>query len=261
MNYESISCQQPRPYVAAAINVAIHVLILFTILAVFFMVYISGLTESLLRHEIDDAIEKLGEVLTGKARELTTIPKIQNNIKSAENEKFMSMVHESHDIATFGNMFGMNEGRVMDTENDFRGMDEESIIDALNGQVSEGTQFATSNIRSQLASVLNSDTLNRLKKSYSTPDPVVTKNNNWLFGSIILTNIALLVLVTIVILSVKYQCGQCVPIGHILLVNLVTFTFIGCVEVLFFTKVAIKYLPVKPSAITQTFFDSLRQNL
>lgn len=174
------SCVMTKPYVIMAINVAMHVLILFTILSLFFMLYIAPVERHALENEIEDQIEDL----------------ISSNT-----------VHVSDDMRK----------------------------------------------------ILRSDTVNNIKEVYSKPHKIMEQHNSWLFTSIIMTNVAMFLLVTISTLLLIYQCNQCIPIGHVMLENLITFIFVGFVEYLFFTRVALKYIPTPPSTIVNRVVERLKE--
>ena len=101
----------------------------------------------------------------------------------------------------------------------------------------------------------------QLKQVYSTTDPVVTTNNTWLFRSIVIANVAIFSIVLTIILLLIFNCRECVPIKDILLENIGTFILVGGIEALFFLKVAIKYIPIKPELVTDTFIQELAAKL
>lgn len=173
------SCLMTKPYVIMTINVAMHVLILFTILSLFFMLYIAPVEKKALDNELENQIDDL----------------ITSNT-----------VHMSED----------------------------------------------------LRKIINSDAVNKMKEVYSKPHKLTTQHNSWLFTSIVSTNIAMFLLVTISTLLLIYQCDKCIPIGHVMTENIITFIFVGIVEYLFFTRVALKYIPSPPSAIVKRVLTKLK---
>jgi len=114
---------------------------------------------------------------------------------------------------------------------------------------------------SKIGQSLNGDLVDKLRKSYEKVDKTVETHNNWLFNSIIITNVSLFIFVTMLIVILLYQCEQCIPVKHILLENAVTFFFVGIIEYFFFTKIAVKYVPSKPSLIVNSFFESVEKQL
>lgn len=107
----------------------------------------------------------------------------------------------------------------------------------------------------------NKSLLDILEKQYHQPDPIVTKNNNWLkiFN---ITSLAILVVTLVVVLTVlSLSCSMCIPIWHILKENLILFTFVGIIEGLFFYYIAMHYVPVTPSIAVNAFIDRVNDKL
>lgn len=180
------NCVKPAVYVPFGINVTIHVLILFTILSLFFMFYATKITRTALNNTLETNINN---ALDGPFNMLS--PDAKQSIKSLTD------------------LFPKEK------------------IDAF----------------------------------YGKTEPLVEMHNKWLFRSIVMTNVALFLISVVAVLIIMYQCGQCVPIGEILLENGITFALVGVVEYLFFTKVVSQYIPTKPSLIVETFFNSLTKYL
>lgn len=97
-----------------------------------------------------------------------------------------------------------------------------------------------------------------LKKMYSEPEKGMVMNNKWLFRLIIIINIILVIVLIGIIILMKTTCNKEINMTHILIENGIAFIFIGIVEYLFFTKIAIKYIPVEPSFISEKFIDTLK---
>ena len=56
----------------------------------------------------------------------------------------------------------------------------------------------------------------------------------------------------------KVSCRKRVPVGKILLENVVLFGFIGVIEYVFFQEIATKYIPTKPSFLIDQTLQSLK---
>ncbi len=104
----------------------------------------------------------------------------------------------------------------------------------------------------------NLSTLDIMAEYYSKPDES-TKNWNLIpfFGTIIVL-IALLGGFFAIWGTLKISCNKCVPVGRILIENVILFGLIGVVEVIFFTLIARKYVPVKPSYFVNETINSLK---
>lgn len=71
--------------------------------------------------------------------------------------------------------------------------------------------------------------------------------------------IAILVVSFILVVFLTHVSWK--TLGFITLENVITFVFIGAVEVLFFLTVAFKYIPAPPSLIVETFTNAVADNL
>ena len=56
----------------------------------------------------------------------------------------------------------------------------------------------------------------------------------------------------------KVSCRKRIPVGQILLENVVLFGFIGVIEYVFFQEIATKYIPTKPSFLIDQTLQSLK---
>jgi hypothetical protein len=109
--------------------------------------------------------------------------------------------------------------------------------------------------------ILNNLPIDQLIKLYQTPNTAVQVNNTWLYAMIIAINIFLFLFIFLDIILLYFSCNQCIPIGQILLENIIIFAFVGTIEFLFFQFVAIKYIPAPPSLLLNSVIDSLKKAL
>lgn len=103
--------------------------------------------------------------------------------------------------------------------------------------------------------------LDTLSKLYQGQDPTVTAYNSMLFTIIIVVNVAMLLMVIVTYGIMHYICDQCPPIQHLIMENAVIFACVGIVEYLFFTKIAINYVPTTPSLMINSIFSDLKKYL
>lgn len=113
--------------------------------------------------------------------------------------------------------------------------------------------------QSQVIGLISLLPFDALENLYDRPSAAVTVNNKWLFRVIILINVALLVLIIISIIIMTYSCERCISLRDILIENAIIFSAVGVIEYLFFTHVAIKYIPVKPSTMITAFIEDLKK--
>ena len=52
-----------------------------------------------------------------------------------------------------------------------------------------------------------------------------------------------------------------IEVKHILLENIIIFSFIGFIEYMFFANIAAKYIPVTPDILTTTALDRIKTKL
>ena len=99
---------------------------------------------------------------------------------------------------------------------------------------------------------------NNMEKSSKVPIKSISDNNKKLKKiSIIMISCIFLLLVGMIIyykVYKKYDIG----FSHILIENLIIFSFAGIIEYLFFTNVAVKYVPVTPDVATSSILDGIK---
>lgn len=134
---------------------------------------------------------------------------------------------------------------------------EDNISDAINKLKEKLSPETQALIRKKLTSVY----IKRYKQMIKKPSETMTIYNNWLFKSMYIVIGGSIILITIVTLLLIYQCNQCVPIKEIIVENILTFLFVGVIEYLFFTMIALKYIPVMPSLMADSFFADINKKL
>lgn len=167
------------------INIVIHMIILFTILTVFFFNYISKISTSTFQSEIQNIISQ----------------NIEQAITNETKEK----------------------------------------IKALNPVVIPY--------------------LNNIIEETKEPSEYVIEHNRWLklvaFSFILISIFG----TALIIYIYNKSCNIHIPIWHILLENLITFIFVGLVEFLFFTNIALKFVPAPPSLLISSFINKFKFDL
>ena len=100
-----------------------------------------------------------------------------------------------------------------------------------------------------------------MSKYYSKPNSTTKEYNTWLKRVNIIIVLVLVVNFFILWLLMRFSCGRCAPVKQIFAENIFLFICIGIVEVIFFLKVASKFVPVTPSFMVNTIIDGLKKNL
>lgn len=98
-----------------------------------------------------------------------------------------------------------------------------------------------------------------LYEIYKHPAKATTINNTWL-KIVIWTVVCFLFVILFSMLSIYYfRCGGCkINFYEVLTENILIFILVGSIEVLFFLFIAAKYVPVKPSTMSDVFLETLK---
>ena len=108
-------------------------------------------------------------------------------------------------------------------------------------------------------SIIENIPFEHVKKNFEKTDKFQKNNNDWLQYSLIITNILLALLVIIFINVLMYICNKNIDLIHIIKINLYTFILVGFVEYLFFKRIAMKWVPSKPSLMINTILDNIKR--
>jgi hypothetical protein len=101
---------------------------------------------------------------------------------------------------------------------------------------------------------------NRYETYIEESGNTIKQHNIWV-QNICFSIIGILVFMIIGVYAIFRYARICIPIQHLLIENAVTFLFVGLVEVYFFLKVVIKYVPIAPSLLNQTIAETLKKEL
>jgi uncharacterized membrane protein len=95
-----------------------------------------------------------------------------------------------------------------------------------------------------------------LKNEYAQPESVTSKQNSFVKFTAGFTILMLLGICISITLTLMVDCKKKVPLWPILLENTITFLLVGVIEFLFFTKIAVKYVPAPPTLMLKTIFQT-----
>jgi hypothetical protein len=203
-----------------ALNILIHVAILFTILSVFFSKVISNLASNAINKELEHIIK--------------------DSFKPAKlyKDKLLKKFNELKD-------------NVSDNDTQLNN------IKFLLAKVTGENNLPSFPI--DLVKNTGDKSLDYYLKLFSNEDRTRLRVNNELFDKIKISNIIIVGFVIIVsTLFIYNNIVSFEEFKHILLDNVVTFTFVGIVEVLFFLNIALKFIPAPPSLIFTSFIESMK---
>lgn len=110
----------------------------------------------------------------------------------------------------------------------------------------------------QIKNAIQQVDFEKLKSIYQNDSEVTVNQNKWIETVTIGSLIALFVVLFVIVTMLRTFCTS-VPIGRIVKENLILFSLVGMVEVLFFLNVGRKFVPTKPSLIVETVIDSIKK--
>tara|TARA_Y100000389_G_scaffold141562_1_gene139468 strand:+ start:495 stop:1031 length:537 start_codon:yes stop_codon:yes gene_type:complete len=96
-----------------------------------------------------------------------------------------------------------------------------------------------------------------LKLYNGKPNKAIKEYNDSLLKFNIIVIITMIISFILVFIVLKINCGKDVPIGKIFLENIGLFILVGIIEVLFFWKIASRFIPVKPSFMMKAVKDNI----
>lgn len=94
---------------------------------------------------------------------------------------------------------------------------------------------------------------------FNNENEATTIQNTWLIKATIGIIIFLLVATIAILFIIKIFCRK-IPFSAILRENIILFTLVGLVEVLFFLFIAKNFIPTKPSLVMETVVNNLKSN-
>jgi len=101
-------------------------------------------------------------------------------------------------------------------------------------------------------------TFNKIKNVFDLENTERANNNNFVKAILFLLIIAFIVVVIISIVISKGLCTN-VSVKEILIENIVIFTLIGIIEITFFLKIILKYIPAYPSTLAKKVVKVLKE--
>jgi len=189
------------------INILMHMLILFTILNIFFNKFVKKLTTELINKELTHSID---------------------------------------------DMFNANQDQIKQNQDQIK-------------QNQDKNQDKMKQLREQLKNnniLLDSNYYEYYSKLFQNEDIQRNYINESVIENINMFNITLVIIfILFLIFSFYYHLINQDNFAKIILENVLTFICIGVIEYLFFTHVAIQFIPVEPSYIAKSFINNMKKKL
>ena len=196
--------QMPQVTATLSFNVLLHVTILFTILSIFFMKYITVITSKIINKEINHIVSDNMDNLNSQINE------IKNNISENIDDRLVNI---------------------------------NNIL-----KIKEKVKFE------------NIFSYDYYSKLFSKEDKTRKSINNEVFFYIKFTNILLILfLLLFTFYLIRTNAINTHQIKEICIENVLTFILVGVFEYLFFTNVALKYIPTKPSLLFTSLLNGLKK--
>ena len=209
------------------VNIVLHMTILFTLLSLLFKYYISDITKTAINSEIDHIVNESISHL------------------NKDNINYGKLIHEL--------MHQKNE--LLKKYSNIKNLAEKNMNNLTH-------KINKLNINPEHFTDITNSSYDYYYNLFSKQDQTVKTSNEKVFFYIFLVNI-LLIIIFIIMTFYFYKTKNISSdeIKIIVLENVLTFGFVGIIEYLFFTKVALKYSAITPSILYTTFLDSFKNNL
>lgn len=268
-------------------NAYLHVVILFLILSLFFVLYISKLTTQKFTSEINNLMEDhasnnidalsnnetkkinnmLYDLLLKKlddyALQLSDIQNSNSNTSSDNNLLIINNINnnltkvlkllDKTNMKISSSSIGTIETRLEETLNLVK-----KVRSLLNTQKDLTINDLLNDIN-QLGNTELYQIYTQLNVYYSQPDELAQTINANLIDKLVTFNVFLIV--SYIVLAFIFSKDKNFHISHILIENTIVFLFIGIIEILFFLFIAYKYVPVAPSFLSTSLFTYLKKKL
>ena len=235
------------------VNIIVHVVILFTILSFFFKLFIAKVSSDAINHEVKKAVED----------SLSSLYKQKDTIKSKINNLVISYNDFKNELVTLSEN-SQERPLILNKMND--------ILLQINNLHIISEILPIDSINNFLPTITMDDVTNYIKKApipfdyylnlFSKENLTRKRVNDSVFSLINITNF-LLVLFSIIIIGVLFFINALSfdVLKHILLENVLTFIFVGIIEIIFFLNIALKFIPAPPSLIFTSLIDNLKLNI
>ena len=113
-------------------------------------------------------------------------------------------------------------------------------------------------IFTNLSDYLNIFDITKLKNIFAKENSERNNNNNLITKILFLIITAFIIMLILVVATNKLMCGH-LSMKEILIENVIIFIFIGIVEMTFFLKIALKYIPAYPSTFSKIVLKTLKE--
>lgn len=103
--------------------------------------------------------------------------------------------------------------------------------------------------------------LKQLRQEFDRAEPSTQVNNEWLIRTLNIMTILFWVVFVVFVYILSQRCDEKIHFKELIIENVLVFSVVGVVEVLFFLKVALKYVPIQPSETVKYIENDVKQIL
>jgi hypothetical protein len=246
-------------------NVALHVTFLFLFLSAFFIGYVKTLETKAINAEINSIINGSfsDPIILNKIK--TIVSKVKTMYDKVDNTQVVNNLQSllNSDLIKNKTMHDALKSIITTLQTN-----KPPPTSSLQQVPSEGRSSPSFLIPSELENrhvplIKNpvSNILNYYATLFSKDDPTREFYNNNLINTIIHIDILLIfILFLFTIVLLKSDSITIIDVGQIVLENFITFFFVGIVEYLFFSNIALYYVPSLPSNLYSGIISNLQSN-
>ncbi len=227
------------------VNIVLHITILYTILANFFMFYIANITTDAINNELKHAVDDAFKPLIKNKNEITN--KI-NELKAQYN--LLLKLTDNKDLQYFSKI------------NDIKLQIENLTFLNYSAPVLNYSTGISNFDVNNLSNYFKNMSFDYYLDLFNTDAPLRKAVNAQLFSQIQIVNVLLVLFLFVFIGTLLYSGGISYDIvWHLIIENVITFIFVGIIEFAFFLKIAIKFIPAPPSLIFKSLLSSIKTGL
>lgn len=236
-----------------SLNIILHITILFTILTALYILYISKVISNFLNNELAGIVKT----------------EFQNNLYVSKNVPITpSLSIQSFKESIINNTNNYIDEQLKQTINNDEAVKQlqmkkmELANSKFSNNISDKIDEVEMEINIKIADIIKNFDYEYYVSIYKKESMFRKLFNETLFTNIILINVILVVFLLFFIGYIYFTgnlSGK--EIFHIVMENIVTFVFVGMIELWFFLNVASQFIPAPPSLIFVSLFTSIKKIL
>jgi len=131
-------------------------------------------------------------------------------------------------------------------------------VDKNIGPMIDNLDESTKRTLSIISSIFPFD---KLKKQYEKPNELAEEKFKWLHFSTILMAVFGVAFAVMILFTLYYTCGKCLPLKNLLIENVITLVIVAAIFYFIFVNNTISYLTPSPDFITNAMAKRLKANL